>query len=69
MFLIKVSDKEKEIFTPLIKQILKEDKSNNLDYIKIGNWIKKNISYDKHIPIIKKIQLIHLNQKKELVMI
>jgi transglutaminase-like putative cysteine protease len=64
MFLIKVSDKEKEIFTPLIKQILKEDKSNNLDYIKIGNWIKKNISYDKHIPIIKKNPIDTFKSKK-----
>ena len=64
MFLIKVSDKEKEIFTPLIKQILKEDKTNNLDYIKIGYWVKKNINYDKHIPIIKKNPIETFKSKK-----
>ena len=63
-FLIKVSDKEKEIFIPLINEILKEDKSNNLNYIKLGNWVKKNIKYDKHIPIVKKNPIETYKSKK-----
>ena len=45
--IIQIDNETKNLFKPIAEKIIKEDKSNNPIFYKIGKFVNKNIKYDK----------------------